>query len=127
MERSSIGIDAARLCAERASPELRADLLAAAREPVPAGFAERSDRYERLWALIVEGAGNVAYRLALNSLVAAQHEGHLEMRMYAPEIDDGPAQRALAEAVARGDGDSARERASDLLQRTVRAVEEDAR
>src|SRR4051794_35832517 len=71
--RASVGADAARLAARRADAALRADLqaraaaLAAAGEPVA-----RTAIYDVLWDRIIDGAGNVAYRLALNTLVAGQ-------------------------------------------------------
>ena len=68
--RLCIGTDAARRCAERAPrrwwPQMR-ELVAAE----PAGDEQAADAYERLWALVVGGADNLAYQLALNSLLAA--------------------------------------------------------
>src|SRR5690349_8642360 len=69
--RASVGADAARLCAERADAAARAEIvaraeaLAAADDPVA-----RTAIYDVLWDLIVDGSGNLAYRLALNTLVA---------------------------------------------------------
>src|SRR5688572_16929050 len=64
--RACVGADAARRCAERATPALRAELvarveqLAAIDDP-----AARNAHYEVLWELVVDGADNLAYRLAL--------------------------------------------------------------
>src|SRR5687767_9162014 len=68
--RACIGADAARRCAqradaeERAQPRARAEQLAAVED-----LAARNAHYEVLWDLIVDGAGNIAYRLALTTLV----------------------------------------------------------
>jgi DNA-binding FadR family transcriptional regulator len=115
--RTSVGADVARLCALASSRPLLS--------PVPAGlpFSERADLYAAFWEAMVDGAGNLAYRLAFNSLIAAQHHGPIDPRIHAAEIDDGRAQEALAAAVAAGDGDRAAALARDLLDRTVAALE----
>jgi GntR family transcriptional regulator, transcriptional repressor for pyruvate dehydrogenase complex len=72
--RASVGADAARRCAERATSgerngiELEADALA---ERIEASAGRAEEAYAQLWELIVSGSGNIAYRLALNSLNAA--------------------------------------------------------
>ena len=70
--RLCIGVDAARRCAERAPAPFR-DELAAHVDALDPGATDgtAADDYERLWRLVVDGAGNLAYRLALNTLVAA--------------------------------------------------------
>ena len=71
--RASIGADAARLAALRADAAARAELearaaaLAAADDP-----AARTAIYDVLWDRIIDAADNLAYRLALNTLVAGQ-------------------------------------------------------
>jgi len=123
--RATIGADAARLCALNAPADARAALPALARAiPAPGDvrrYQLRFDSYEALWAAIVRGSGNVAYRLAFNSLVGARHGGGIDPQLYAAEVDDRDAAIALAEAIAAGDGDLAHARARDLLQRTVEA------
>lgn len=123
--RATIGADAARLCALNAPSDARAALPALARAiPAPGDvrrYQLRFDAYEALWAAIVRGSGNVAYRLAFNSLVGARHGGGIDPQLYAAEVDDRDAAIALAEAIAAGDGDLAHARARDLLQRTVEA------
>jgi DNA-binding FadR family transcriptional regulator len=113
--RASVGADAAALCARRAP-------LAGLDAELGAGgsYEDRLERYERLWERIVEGSGNVAYRLAFNSLVAARHGRGVDPRLYGAEVDDPAAARALAEAIAAGDEDQARRAARELLERVVR-------
>jgi DNA-binding FadR family transcriptional regulator len=105
--RAAIGADVARRCAER-SPDVAAE---------PSGD---EDGYVEFWEAIVDGAGNVAYRLALNTLVAAQRTGAIDPDIYAPERSDLDAQRALAGAIAAGDPDGAQRLAAELLGRAVR-------
>ena len=123
--RASLGADAARLCAERADEAARAEIRRlgdALRDPAEhRRYQHRFEAYEALWSRIVEGSGNLAYRLAFNSLVAARHDGGVDRLAFASEVDDGAAGRALAEAVAAGDPGRAEALARDLLDRTVRA------
>jgi GntR family transcriptional regulator, transcriptional repressor for pyruvate dehydrogenase complex len=118
--RSSVGADAARLCAVRADTatrtelEARAEALAAAGDPVA-----RTAIYDVLWDRIIEGAGNLAYRLALNTLVAGQRVLSFDASVVGAEVADHDAVRALAQAIAAADPDAAHARARDLLDRSV--------
>src|SRR4051794_9100358 len=107
--RASIGADAAALCARRA-PGIE----------LPSDVGGSLERYEAFWERIVEGSGNVAYRLAFNSLVAARHGRGIDPEVYRAEIDDEDAVRALARAIAAGDEDDARRLARALLERAGR-------
>ena len=73
--RASVGIDAARLCADRADVEARervAGLAEQAAGLVDSGDPGQLDRaYAEFWSAIVAGSGNIAYRLSLNSLQEA--------------------------------------------------------
>ena len=119
--RACIGADAARRAARRATSAQRAEIaaraeaLAAAREP-----DARNAEYERMWALIVDAAGNLAYRLALNTLETGQHVVVLDAERVARELDDTAAIRALARAIAHGEAESARTTAADLLEPVTR-------
>jgi DNA-binding FadR family transcriptional regulator len=118
--RACVGADAARRCAERADAPLRAAIVARAEALAAAAEPEaRNAEYERLWDAIVDGSGNVAYRLALNTLVAGQHVLVLDARRVAAELGDGNAIRALAGAIAEGDAAGARAIAAELLERSV--------
>jgi DNA-binding FadR family transcriptional regulator len=111
--RAVVGADVARCCAERA-PDT--DL-----QPVDQdlAFDARAEAYIEFWEAITEGAGNLAYRLALNTLVAAQRSGPIDPHIYAAEIDDPAAQRELADAVAAGDAERAQRAAETLLRRSL--------
>jgi len=131
--RLCVGVDAARRCAERASAGLLADLAATVERteplgPDPASSAPartaahpddlHADAYEALWRAIVLGADNVAYRLALNSLIAGENGVRLRA-LSLGEARDVATQRALVDAIAAGDADRAGNLATDLLQRTI--------
>jgi DNA-binding FadR family transcriptional regulator len=118
--RACIGADAARRAAERAGPAQRAELVARAEALAAADEPEaRNAEYEQLWATVVDAAGNVAYRLALNTLVAGQHVLVLDAGRVAAELDDPAAIRALAGAIAQGEPARARALAAELLERTT--------
>jgi GntR family transcriptional repressor for pyruvate dehydrogenase complex len=128
--RASIGADAARLCALRGPADLRASLPAMARAlPDPADvrrFETRFRAYEAFWAKIVEGSGNLTYRLAFNSLVTARDAGGIDTALYVAEVDDARAVAVpLAVAIADADTDVAFALARDLLDRAVAATPED--
>lgn len=114
--RLCIGVDAAGRCAERAPAPLIDDLRALTAAPAP-NDGEAADAYERLWRLIVIGADNLAYRLALNSLIA--DSGALDLRVRSlPEALDHTTIVALVDAIDAGDARAARTTARDLLERT---------
>jgi len=119
--RACIGADAARRCAQRASAVRRAELVACAEAlAAEVDLDRRNGEYERLWGLIVEGADNVAYRLALNTLTQGQRVlAFDDASTVEREITDDGAIRALAAAVADGEADRAHATARELLERTI--------
>ena len=120
--RACIGADAARLCAERASAALRAQVRAHAEQLAAVDdLAARNAHYLVLWDLIVDGSENIAYRLALTTLVARQRIASVTPDAVAAELGDAEGVRYLAAAVAGGDADAARARARDLLERSIPA------
>ncbi|QEC46555.1 FadR family transcriptional regulator [Baekduia soli] len=121
--RACIGADAARLCAVRADAATRAALVARAEALAAAGDpAVRTAIYDVLWDAIVEGSGNLAYRLALNTLVAGQRLLSFDAALVGAEVADGDAVRALAAAIAAGDDGAAHAVARDLLDRSITKV-----
>jgi DNA-binding FadR family transcriptional regulator len=120
--RACIGADAARRCSERGSAALRAQLRARAEQLVAVDdLAARNAHYEVLWDLIVDGADNIAYRLALTTLVARQRIASVKADAVASELVDTETIRALAGAIAGGDPDAAHAVARDLLERSIPA------
>jgi DNA-binding FadR family transcriptional regulator len=114
--RLSLGVDAARRCADRA-PAALVDELEALVATVPTGDGEAADVYERVWELVVRGADNLAYRLALNSLITVGGGFDLRTRSL-PEARDRETVTALVAAISAGDSDAAGRIAQDLLERT---------
>jgi DNA-binding FadR family transcriptional regulator len=118
--RACVGADAARLCARRADAALRAELEARAEALAAADDLDaRTAIYDVIWDLVIDGAGNLAYRLALNTLVAGQRVLSLDASLVGPEVADHDAVRALAAAIAAGDEHGAHARARELLDRSV--------
>ncbi|SDI14101.1 FCD domain-containing protein [Rhodococcus triatomae] len=123
--RRSVGADAARLCAERANETQLARVLAMAHgyPDRPVGVAELTAADISFWDAVVDGSGNIAYRLALNTLrqgflaIGVEHlVGLLE------EYSDRDAHIALAAIIARRDGAAAHDRATALLGTFTSAV-----
>src|SRR3954451_16542507 len=118
--RACLGADAARRCAQRADAAQRAQLRARAEQLAAVeDLAARNAHYEVLWDLIVEGADNIAYRLALTTLVARQHVASIDADAVAAELADAEAIRALAAAIAARDDEAAHALARDLLERSA--------
>jgi DNA-binding FadR family transcriptional regulator len=115
--RRCIGIDAARRAAERADAATRQALVdAAARYGDPAD--QHADR--DFWALVVDASNNLAFRLALNSLVDyidAQPE--LMAVLLADDRGDVRPHADLARAIADQDGDRAAACADVLLSQAL--------
>jgi DNA-binding FadR family transcriptional regulator len=126
--RRCVGIDAARLCAQRAD-EVTVGGLRTVVERVRSavaggtGAADLAEDYDQFWRTIVRGSGNVAYQLADNTLVDAfvTHR-ELTVQLSASEITDADAQGALADAIAAGDADRAADLADELLGRMLAAA-----
>jgi len=119
--RASIGIDAARLCAERATPAEREQvegLGERAAALVGAGDDEMLDQaFAELWLAIVAGSGNIAYRLSLNSLLEAMLTfGDVAARI---RPDDARIIGRLGRAIGAGDPETAAEVAGHMLRADV--------
>jgi DNA-binding FadR family transcriptional regulator len=118
--RASIGADAARRCAERAGPEVRTQLAARIEQLAAVEHPDaRNAHYEVLWDLIVDGADNIAYRLALTSLVGRQRVASVAPSAVAGELGDVAGLRSLVAAIAAGDAEAAHAAARDLLERSI--------
>ena len=121
--RATIGVDAARLCAERGSIAERglvgasADAVAAA---IESGDGELDDLHAELWRRIVAGSQNIAYRLALNSLVGAVEAYEEIAAALRPGDHEGIG--ALGASISGGDPASAARAAERLLIPDVGAL-----
>lgn len=121
--RACIGTDVAGRCAERAGDELLAVLpqrLAAVAAAPSDDLVAREDAYAALWATLVTGADNLAYRLAFNSLVGGVNAlGAPALTLLADELADDAGHAALVDALLRRDAPAA-ELAARALLTTVR-------
>lgn len=117
--RESIGVDAARRCAARAAPQERQAIAGLARTAADtvrggAGPAIVDEAYAACWRAVVAGSGNLAYRLALTSLVQAL-DAHPEVAdVVRPSDADGL--DALGSAIAGADAAGAAAAARRLLE-----------
>ncbi|MEU5941118.1 GntR family transcriptional regulator [Micromonospora sp. NPDC047548] len=116
--RACIGVDAARLCAERADPDRRRTVTRAveAYAALAPDLPAMGEANIVLWRHIVDGSGNTAYLLAFNSLAAgAVAVGDVPPERRAAELLDVAGHRRLGAAVAEGRGDDAAAQAHALL------------
>ncbi|HVU74464.1 MAG TPA: GntR family transcriptional regulator [Mycobacteriales bacterium] len=121
--RASIGIDVVRRCAQRAGAVERAEVAvrAAALAPDVVGDLEGThERYIAFWDAVIDGADNLAYRLAYNSLIGAVGEiGAGAAHLFAREMADVTTFEALTTAVVEGDAEAAARAADALLSPTA--------
>lgn len=103
--RAGIGADLARLCALRGEPELRARLpeLAGRMARIGAG-PQLLEIDQAFWQAVLDGAGNLAYQLAFNSLIRAVHARvEISLPWMEQELRRGRYRRPIADAIAAGD------------------------
>jgi DNA-binding FadR family transcriptional regulator len=123
--RACLGADAARLCAERCSPQTAGAVRAAAEAygAIGADLAALDAADIALWRLIVAGSGNLAYLLAFNSLVGGvASSGEVPLVHRTAELLDVQVRRRLAELIAARDAGAAERVAREMLSRTVDAM-----
>lgn len=122
--RVGIGVDVARLCAQRASAEVRDELVAIAHKlAAVATGVEILALDQRLWQRILDGAGNLAYQLAFNSLIRAVHAiPEVSVPWLEHELHCSGHRQPLAAAIAVGDADAAAEAARAALAAPPEAV-----
>lgn len=122
--RASIGVDAARLCALRASEAEREEVeRLGERAAGLAGTgedAELDQAFAEFWLAIVAGSGNIAYRLSLNSLLRAM----LTFGEVADRIrpGDGDLSGRLGRAIGSADAEEAADVATHMLRADVDRV-----
>jgi DNA-binding FadR family transcriptional regulator len=121
--RLATAADVARLCAIRATPELKQEILSIARK-----MSESKDSAElfalelRFWDRMLEGAQNIAYRLAYNSLikgVLAPSVADLARALSVREIKETGFRLPIANAIAKGDAHAAESRTREALRGAV--------
>lgn len=119
--RCALATDIIRLCTQRASQTLRNQILEIAQSMQNAGSDNELFELElRFWDLLLEGANNIAYRLAANSLKkSALSVPQQTMRWSLFEIKECGYRVPLAKAIASGDTAKAEARARSDLRNTL--------
>lgn len=126
--RRAIGTDAARLCARRGSDADLAAVSEAARTYPESGDLDvLRDADLDFWTAIVIGSGNLAYRLALNTLVRSADDigRELFVRVNAEMFLDRPAHLDLAAAINARDHEEAGRLAHGTLSQLVDLLQAD--
>ncbi|MEU6560071.1 FadR/GntR family transcriptional regulator [Nocardia nova] len=125
--RRSVAADAARLCALTADAEQIAAIEQAARAypDATADLTELTAADLAFWYAVIDGSGNVAYRLAMNTLV----HGYFDIGMPViaelglnKEYVDADVHRELARRIAARDADGAYALAHEFLGRFAAAL-----
>jgi GntR family transcriptional regulator, transcriptional repressor for pyruvate dehydrogenase complex len=135
--RRCVGVEAARLAARRADAAARARVVAAAaalaenpakpETPEAAGQAEpvpSAPRDRAFWAEVVDASGNLAFRLAFNSLIDAV-DAQPELMAVLLEADrvDAQPHADLATAIAGRDPEGAAQAADAILSQALTTLE----
>ncbi|MEX0581767.1 MAG: GntR family transcriptional regulator [Mycobacterium sp.] len=126
--RRTVGADAARLCALCADDEqLTAVTAAADTYPESGNLATFRDADLVFWTAIVLGSGNIAYRLALNTLVLSTDDlgRELFIDLNAEMFIDRRGHLELAAAIADRDAESAQQLGYALLSQLVDLLQAD--
>jgi DNA-binding FadR family transcriptional regulator len=114
--RAGIGVDLARLCAQRASGQVGEDLLEISQKLAAAGGEELLELDRRFWQRVLDGVGNLAYQLAFNSLIRAVHaRRELSVPWLEDELKRSGYRRPIAAAIAAADADAAASAARNAL------------
>ncbi len=107
--RTGIGVEVCRLCAERSGHEVGAELLALSDELARTSTGpDLLGLDERFWRVALDGAGNLAYELAFNSLLRVVHARvDFSLPWLERELACGEHRRPIAAAIAAGDPEAA--------------------
>jgi GntR family transcriptional repressor for pyruvate dehydrogenase complex len=107
--RAGTGVDIARLCAERADEDVRTDLTELADRLAETQTGPNLLALDqRFWQRMLDGADNLAYQLAFNSLIrGVQAIPALSVAWIEQELRAGDYRRPIAAAISAGDPDQA--------------------
>jgi GntR family transcriptional regulator, transcriptional repressor for pyruvate dehydrogenase complex len=122
--RALIGADVVRLCALRASQEVRDDLVQVARAMrTAASDAELFALEVRFWERLLDGADNVAYRLSFNSLLKGAYVMGTQAQQWSlAEIRSSDFRGPLAAAIAAGDAAGAEAMTKAVMGSAIAAL-----
>jgi DNA-binding FadR family transcriptional regulator len=120
--RAALATDAVKLCARRASQDAKAEIVAAAERMTTASDADLFALEIRFWEHVIDGADNIAYRLAYNSLlraVLAPAAVQLAEQWTVYEIKEAGYRLGIANAIAAGDAASAEAKTRESMNLVV--------
>ena len=128
--RRCVGVEAARLAARRADAAARARVTAAA-EALATTLADPAvrtgppaPRDRAFWAEVVDASGNLAFRLAFNSLLdAVDAQPELMAVLLEADRGDGEPHAELASAIAAREPDRAAAAADNILSQALTTLE----
>lgn len=122
--RAAIGADLARLCAVRADERTKADLLSIAHQLKDAPHGPEIVALDlSFWERMLDGADNVAYRLAYNSLIkSSQAAPEIQLKWTIEELERGDNRLPIAKAIAEGDSAAAEAAARTSLRGAIDAI-----
>lgn len=118
--RSCLGPEIARRCAQRAAHGVREQVAAVVENMAQVGedLGVLAELDLQLWDTLVDGSGNIAYRLAFNALRRTYEPmTALLQATLSAELLDHASRRTLAAAVVASDGQAAAAAATRLLSR----------
>lgn len=123
--RAGIGADVARLCARWAGADVRKALVRDAEQlAAVAGGRELLALDQRFWQHMIDGAGNLAYQLAFNSLMrGVGATPHLSLSWLERELARSDYRRPIAAAIAAFDPDAAADAARAALEPPVELMD----
>jgi GntR family transcriptional repressor for pyruvate dehydrogenase complex len=122
--RALIGTDVVRLCALRASREVRDSLVEIARTMRTAPSDQALFALEvRFWERLLDGADNIAYRLSFNSLLKGAYAmGTLAQEWSLAEIRSSDHRGPLAAAIAAGNAEEAEAITRAVMRSPIEAL-----
>ncbi len=122
--RAAIGTDLARLCALRADQHVKDDLLSLAHQLKAAPHGPEIVALDlRFWERMLDGADNVAYRLAYNSLIkSSQAAPELQLNWTIQELERGDYRIPIAQAISDGDSAAAEAATRTSLRGAIDAI-----
>jgi GntR family transcriptional regulator, transcriptional repressor for pyruvate dehydrogenase complex len=123
--RAAISADMIRLCALRAGPELKREIVEISAEMREAKDTKALyDLEVRFWDRVLEGSQNAVYRLAYNSMLkAASTMGEAAHQWSAYEAKRSDYRSAIASAIAAGDAEAAEAEARKLNRAVLAKLE----
>jgi DNA-binding FadR family transcriptional regulator len=109
--RAAIAADLARLCALRATQDVKQSLVAITEQMQNTSNENELFRLDvRFWEQLADGAGNIAYRLALNTMMrSVEVKGAIAIQWSVYELKKADYWRPVAQAIATGDASKAEE------------------